>query len=215
LAKSSQAYPEGKTPEVTQWSWPDVWPSWNWPGLEGKVFKVEIYANCEEVELFFDTKSLGRKPSSRELKFKAEFEGAYRPGALKAVGYVGGQPVTEQVLSTTGDPTQIRICADREEIWADGLDLSFVTVEVLDSQGRLHPAANNDLFFTIWGPGSFLSVGNSNPISEEAYVDNQRKVHRGRALVVIRSDQEPGEIILFAQADGLDGAEIVIQSKRK
>jgi len=85
---------------------------------------------------------------------------------------------------------------------------------VLDSQGRSYPTADNKLFFTVRGPGSILSVGNSNPVSEEAYVGNQRKVHRGRALLVVRSDQEPGEIKLRAQADGLEAAEIVIQSNQ-
>jgi beta-galactosidase len=206
-------YSEGSTPSPTRWGWPDVWPNWNWPGSEGKTFNVEIYANCEEVELFLDAVSLGRLPCDREQKFRAVFEVVYQPGTLKAVGYRAGQPVTEMVLSTTGEPAQIRLTADREDICADGLDLSFVTVEVLDSQGRLHPAANNNIFFTIQGPGSILSVGSSNPVSEEAYVGNQRKAHRGRALLVVRSDQEPGEIKLRAQADGLEGADIVIQSK--
>jgi len=206
-------YPEGVTPSPTRWGWPDVWPNWNWPGSEGKTFKVEIYANCEEVELFLDGSSLGRVPCAREQKFRAMFEVVYQPGTLKAVGYRAGQPVTEMVLSTTGEPAQIRLTADRDDICADGLDLSFITVEVLDSQGRVHPTANNDVFFTVRGPGSILSVGNSNPVSEEVYVGNQRKAHRGRALVVVRSGQEPGEIRLNAQADGLQGAEIVIQSK--
>jgi beta-galactosidase len=205
-------YPEGKIPEPTRWGWPDVWPNWNWPGSEGKTFNVEIYANCEEVELFLDGRSLGRVPCAQEQKFRAMFEVVYQPGTLKAVGYRAGQPVTEKVLSTTGEPAQIRLTADRKEISADGLDLSFITVEVLDSQGRLHPAAKNDIFFTIRGAGSILSVGSSNPVSEEAYVGNQRKVHRGRALLVVRAEQEPGEIKLSAQADGLEGAEIVIQS---
>ena len=205
-------YPEGVTPQPTRWGWPEVWPNWNWPGSEGENFKVEVYANCEEVELFLDGSSLGRVPCAREQKFRAMFEVAYQPGTLKAVGYRAGQPVTEMRLSTAGDPAQIRLTADRKDIRADGLDLSFITVEVLDSQGRVHPTAKNDVFFTVRGPGSILSVGNSNPVSEETYVGNQRKVHRGRALVVVRSGQEPGEIRLSAQADGLQGAEIVIQS---
>jgi beta-galactosidase len=205
-------YPEDKTPVPTRWGWPEVWPNWNWPGSEGETFKVEVYANCEEVELFLDGSSLGRVPCDREKKFRGMFEVVYQPGTLKAVGYRAGQPVSEKKLSTTGEPAQIRLTADRDAIRADGLDLSFITVEVLDSQGRSHPTADNDVFFTVQGSGSILSVGNSNPVSEEAYVGNQRKVHRGQALVVVRSDQEPGEIILRAQADGLDGAEIFIQS---
>jgi beta-galactosidase len=98
-------------------------------------------------------------------------------------------------------------------IRADGLDLCFVTVEVLDTDGRLNPSADHNVFFTIQGPGIILAVGNSNPTSEEMYVGNQRKVHRGRALVVVKSIQEPGDISLRAQADRLASARVRIQSE--
>jgi beta-galactosidase len=204
--------PEEKVLHITDWGWPDVRPSWNWPGLEGQMLKVEIYANCEEVELFLDDQSLGQKPCSQEQKFKAEFEVVYTPGELRAVGFVAGKSVSEQTLTTTGDPVQIRLIADRTEILADGFDLSYVTVEVLDSDGSPHPTADNNIFFTTNGPGKILAVGNSNPTSEELYVGNQRKVHRGRALVVIKSTDQWGEILLNAQADGLEGANITIKS---
>jgi beta-galactosidase len=206
-------HPEGKTPGVTLWGWPDVWPNWNWPGQEGQTFKVEIYANCEQVELFLDNQSLGRKPCSRQEKFRAEFDVGYAPGELSAIGYIAGKPVAEKVLSTTGEPAQIQLIADRETIQAGGFDLCYITVKVTDDEGRLHPTADNDIFFTINGPGKILAVGNSNPVSEELYVGNQRKVHRGRAMVVIKSTNEPGEIHLTAQADGLEGAKIITSSE--
>jgi beta-galactosidase len=204
--------PKDETPNVTLWGWPDVWPNWNWSGREGQTLKVELYANCEEVELFLDGQTLGRKPCSREKKFKAEFEVVYAPGKLRAVGYSGGKPVIEKTLSTTGNPAQIKLTADRATIQADGFDLSYITVEVTDAQEHTHPTADNNIFFTINGPGKILAVGSSNPVSEEMYVGNQRKVYRGRALVVVKSTDEPGEIKLVAQADGLDGAEISIRS---
>jgi beta-galactosidase len=206
-------YPEDKTPKVTLWGWPDVWPNWTWPGHEGETFKVAVYANCDEVELFFGDRSLGRKSCSREQKFQTEFEVDYAPGKLRAVGYLNGKALTEQVIATVGEPAKIRLSADRETIQGNGFDLCYVTVEVVDADGDVHPSADNDIFFTIQGPGKILAVGNSNPISEERYIGNQRKVHRGRALVVIQSTEDPGEIALTAQADGLEGAEITITAK--
>lgn len=206
--------PEGKTATITLWGWPDVQQNWNWPGHEGDPFKVEIYANCEEVELFQDGRSMARKPCSRREKFKAQFEVVYQPGELRAVGYITGKPVVEQAISTSGEPAQIRLNADRELIRAGGLDLSYVTVELLDSEGRQHPTAENKIYFTVKGPGKILAVGSSNPISEELYIGNQRKAFRGRALVVVKSKLEPGDILFTAQADGLEGAEITIRSEK-
>ena len=205
-------YPADKRPSVTLWGWHDVHHSWNWQGQEGQVFKVEVYSNCDEVELFLDDRSLGCKRCSRTERFKADFELPYQPGTLRAAGYVSGKPVAEQVLATTGKPDQIRLTADRSIIQADGSDLCYMTEEVLDHAGRMHPTAEDNIYFTVKGAGKILAVGNSNPLSEESYVGNQRKVYRGRALVVVKSTDEAGDIRLTAQADGLDGAEILIKT---
>lgn len=208
-------YPSGQVPKTTLWGWPNVWPDWTWPGHEGNTFKVEVYTNCEEVELFLDDGSLGRVSCSHETKNKAEFAVVYAPGYLRAIGYRAGQPVTEQTLSTVGEPVQIRLTADREILQADGFDLSFITVEVLDSNGFLHPNAENRISLTVDGPGKILAVGNGNPISEEPYYGNQLKVHRGRALVVVKSLGQAGEIHLTAEAGTLRSATSKIRSLEK
>ncbi len=207
-------YPEDKKPGVTLWGWHDVRHSWNWDGHEGETFKVEIYSNCDEVELFLDDRSLGRKPCSRVERFRADFEVAYHPGTLRAAGYVSGKPSAESVLATTGLPARIKLTADRNTIRADGTDLCYVTVEVTDEAGRLHPTADNNIYFTSKGAGKILAVGSANPISEEMYVGNQRKVYRGRALVAVKSTDQAGEIRLTAHADGLDGMDIIIKTEK-
>ena len=207
-------YPADKIPSVTLWGWHDVRHSWNWAGHEDEKFKVEIYSNCDEVELFLDDASLGRKLCSRTERFRTDFEVAYRAGTLRAAGYISGKRVTEQVLATTGAPARLRLTADRGVIRADNADLCYITVEVTDELGRVNPTADNNIYFTARGAGKLLAVGSANPTSEEMYVGNQRKVYRGRALVVVKSTDETGEIHLTAQADGLEGAEIVITAKR-
>ena len=209
------SYPENKKPSVTLWGWPDVHHSWNWEGHEGEVFKVEVYSNCEEVELFLDDRSIERKPCSRVERFKADFELPYQAGTLRAMGYIDGKCVVEQALVTTGTPARICLIPDRATIKADGFDLCYIAIEVVDEAGRLHPTSHNNIYFTMKGAGKILAVGSSNPISEEMYTGNQRKVYRGRALVVVKSTGEPGQIRMTAQADGLDGAEVIIKTEKR
>jgi beta-galactosidase len=202
--------PEGKTPAITRWGWPDVWPSWTWPGRENQPVKVDVYSACERVELFLNDESLGVRPTTRQERFIATFEAPYKPGVLKAVGYAGDQPVAECQVKTVGAPAQIRLTPDRSSIKAEPGDLCYVTVEIVDREGLVHPNADHEIFFTVQGEGEIAAVGSGNPVSTERYRGNRRRAHRGRCLVVVKSQGGAGEIRLHAQADGLDGAEIVL-----
>ncbi|HUV89966.1 MAG TPA: glycoside hydrolase family 2 TIM barrel-domain containing protein [Anaerolineae bacterium] len=204
--------PEGKKPVLTYWGWPDVWPDWTWPGREGQPFQVDVYAACEQVELFLNGRSLGVQPATRQERFLATFQVPYEPGILKAVGYTGGRSVVECEVRTVGAPVGIRLTPDRSTIQAEPGDLSFVTVEIVDGEGLVHPHAGHTVFFTVKGEGSIAAVGSGDPLSVEGYRGNQRKAYRGRCLVVVKSRGTPGEIHLRAQADGLDGAEVVIRA---
>jgi beta-galactosidase len=203
--------PEGKTPIFSHWGWPDVWPNWTWPGREGQTFTVDVYSACEKVELFLNSKSLGVKPATREEKFIATFKVPYEPGELKAVGIRGGAQVAESSVLTVGAPAAIRLTPDRSTLRPEQVDLSFVTVEIVDAQGRVHPDADDQVAFSVGGAGSLAAVGSSNPVSTEPYRGDRRRAFRGRCLIVVKSEGEPGEIRLRARADGLDGAEVVIR----
>ncbi len=205
--------PEDKTPTITFWGWPEVWPNWTWPGQEGRLFQVDVYSACEKVELFLNGRSLGVQPTTRAERFSATFEVPYEAGVLKAIGYTDDQQVAECEVKTVGTPAQIRLTPDRSTIKAAAGDLSFVTVEVIDQEGQVHPGAEHNLFFTAKGQGAIVAVGNGNPVSTESYQGNQRKAFRGRCLVVVKSNGEPGEIQLRAQADGIDGAETIIETR--
>ena len=202
-------FPEGKTPIITQWGWPDVWPNWTWPGRQGQNFKVDVYSACEQVELLLNGRSLGIQPTTPAERLTATFEVPYEPGELKAIGYLSGKPAAETILQTASAPTRLRLSPDRPLISSD--DLCFVTVELLDSAWRVHPAAENTIFFTVQGVGALAAVGNGNPSSAESYRGNQRSAFHGRCLVVVKSNRA-GEIKLRAQADGLDAAEILIRA---
>ncbi|MBV9929263.1 MAG: DUF4982 domain-containing protein [Acidobacteria bacterium] len=198
----------------SKWHWHDVLADWNWKGYEGRPLDVDVYSSCAEVELFLNGKSLGRKPTNRSTQFTATWQVPYQPGTLKAVGY-GQTPRTAAAtaeLQTAGPPARIKLTADRARIKSDGQDLSYVTVEVVDARGVRHPKAENLVRFAVEGQGTIVGVGNANPVSTESYQQPQRKAWQGRALVIVKSNKQPGRITLRATAQGLPPATIAIDA---
>jgi beta-galactosidase len=195
------------------WNWDDVVADWNWKGYEDSAFEVNVYSSCDEVELFLNGRSLGRKQTNRSTKFMAVFNVPYAAGELKAVGYTNGKKVNTSILRTTGAPTQIKLSADRSIIKADNEDLSYVTVELTDAKGLRNPKAENLIHFSIEGEGTIVGVGNANPTSLESYQLPQRNTWQGRCLVVIKSTHHSGKIVLKATSEKLQSAEITINSK--
>jgi beta-galactosidase len=202
------------TKVVSRWSWPDEVASWNWDGNEGQPLEIKVYSSCDEVELFLNDKSLGRKQTNRETRFTATFNVEYRPGVLRAVGYKGSGQITSCELRTTGNPEKIVLSADRSSIKADNQDLSYITVGIIDGKGIRNPLAQNLIKFDIEGPGSIVAVGSSNPRGTESFIQPMRKAYQGRCIVIIRSENKAGEIKLKAISDGLQSAEIVISSAK-
>ena len=118
------------------------------------------------------------------------------------------------VQKTTGVAAKLELIADRSEFAADGSDLSFITVRVLDHEGFEVPRSHNRVQFSVEGPGEIIAVGNGDPTNHESFQALQRKVFNGLALVVIRSKRDtPGEITLHAESTGLKSTRIVIQSR--
>jgi beta-galactosidase len=189
--------------EWSIWHWQDVVADWTWPGYENTLLDIEVYSNCSEVELFLNNGSLGKKPCSRETEFITRWNVPYKPGVLRAVGYDNQQEITATELHTASEPAKIRMTPDRTEIKADGQDLSFITVEILDENNVRNTKAVNLLQFGIEGPGSIIAVSSSNPFGLESFVQPKRKAYQGRCLVIIRSDREAGSIVLTATSDGL------------
>jgi beta-galactosidase len=189
------------------WGWPDVWPNWNWAGCEGQTFTVDVYSVYDDVELFLNGRSLGRKCVER---LKATFEVVYEPGELKAVGYRNMRLATEKVLCTTGPAARVRLIADRTRLQAAPGDLAFVKVEILDAAGNVHPTADQCVTFTLSGTGALAAVGSADPRSEEPYTGNQRSTFHGRCLTVVKSTGQEGTAVLRAEAGGLEPGEVTL-----
>lgn len=144
-------------------------PHWNWSGMEGKEIDVWAYSNCDEVELFLNKKSLGKK--KMEQLGHLEWKVKYAPGTLEAIGYKNGKKILTETQKTTGIAENIKLSVDKEN--ALNSDVSVVTVEVTDKKGQHVPTANDEINFSITG-GKIIGTGNGNPTSleKEQFIDD-------------------------------------------
>lgn len=199
----------------TLWSvWP-TWESWTWPGFEGKNIQVEVYSKYPKVRLYLDNKIIDEQLTTREQQFKATFSVPYSPGLLKAVGIENDKEMESTTLQTAGEAAKIRLIADKNEIKANGQDLSFVTIEITDKNGVLQPNANNRLIFKVEGEGTIAGVSNADIKDCDQYVGNTRKAWKGRALVVVKSKRNAGDIKLTVTSPGIVDATINIKTLEK
>ncbi len=187
-----------------------ILPHWNWPERVGKVVPVHVYTSGDEAELFLNGKSLGRKKKAKYQYRLRWDEVIYEPGELRVKVWKNGKPWAEDVVRTTKAPTQLTLEVDRSTIKADGSDLAFVTVNVVDEDGLVVPRTNNLVEFEIEGPGRILATGNGDPTNHEPFISQKHRVFNGKCLVIIQSTTKPGTIKLTARSQGLKGAQIKI-----
>lgn len=188
-----------------------LFPHWNWaPGQDIDMWAY--YNNADEVELFVNGESQGVRTKGKD-DFHVVWRVKYEPGVVKVVSRKDGKTVLEKEIHTAGEPAQIRLTADRNEIKSDGRDLSFVTVEVLDKDGNLCPNADNQIMFDVQGAGFIAGVDNGSPVSMEKFKADYRKAFYGKCLVVVQSDGKSGGIKLTATSEGLKTAVTAIKAK--
>ncbi len=205
--------PAGLSETLSWWGWPDEAQSWSWPGQEGKPLQVSVYSRCDTVRLELNGKVVGEKPVSAATKLTVHFDVPYAAGELRAFGLIGGKLVAQTTLKTTGAPTAIRLTADRTTIRADRNDLSYVTVEVVDANGQRVPNADNVVRFSVSGAGELAAQGSGVPNEPASFRTPVRKVFQGRCLAILRPlGTGAGTITLHATADGLQPAEIIVQT---
>ena len=190
----------------TSWSvWP-TWESWNWPGWEGKPIEVEVYTKAPEVTLYLNDKLIGIKAVSQATAYKAVFTVPYEAGTLRA-----DANRRSMTLSTAGEPACLRLTADRSVITADGQDLSFITIEVIDSEGRVCPDAAIPCEAIVKGQGRLMSFASADLKEREPYTSPCVTTWKGRALLVIRSSQKKGKVQVSVKSS-LPTASLSIQT---
>ena len=192
-----------------------LFPHWNWPGKENQEISVWVYSNCEEVELFLNGKSLGRKTMKRNSHL--EWPVTYVPGTLLARGYKEGKEILTNKVETTDNPASGQLIPNRTTLDADGEDVAIITVQVNDAKGRPVPTAGNEILFTLEGPGKIIGVGNGDPACHESdvYLTGQwkRSLFNGLAQIIVQSTREAGDIKLTATSQGVQSATATIKTK--
>lgn len=184
-------------------------PHWNWQ--PGEKIAVWCHTNLDTVELLLNGRSLGRRrlrPHSH-----LEWQVTFVPGVLEARGYRNGKLMLTTRRETAGAPAAIVLRPDRESLHADGKDVSVVTVQIVDAQGRIVPTAGNEVAFAIAGAGTLIGVGNGDPVSHESDKGQRRSAFNGLCMAIVQSGREPGETTLSATSTGLAPARITLVSR--
>jgi beta-galactosidase len=186
-----------------------LFPHWNWqPGQTIDMWAY--YNNADEVELFINGHSQGVRQKGED-DFHVMWRVQYEPGTVKAVSRKGGKVVCEQEIHTAGAPARIRLTPDRSRLQADGTDLSFLTVEVLDKDGNLCPDAENEVKFEVEGEAFIAGVDNGSPMSLERFKADHRKAFHGKCLVVVQNKGRKGSVTVKATSAGLQQAEVRLE----
>ncbi len=187
-----------------------ILPHWNWK--EGDTVDVWAYCNnADEVELYLNGESLGKR-TVESGTYHVGWQVGYQPGTLKAISRKEGKQVKETQVCTAGLPHHLRLTPDRSEIQADGTDLCYVTVEVVDSEGNLCPWATDNITFSVQGTGFNAGVDNGSPISMERFKADSRKAFYGKAMLIVQNNGEAGDINVTASAPGLNSDTTTIKS---
>jgi beta-galactosidase len=187
-------------------------PHWNWN--KGQAVDVWAYFNTDEVELFLNGKSLGTKRKIGD-DLHVMWRVPYEPGTLKAVARTNGKAVLTREVQTAVAPERIVLIPDRTSIKADGKDLAFITVEVVDKYGRMVPHADNAIAFQLSGEGFIAGVDNGSQISHEPFKAARRQAFNGMCLAVVQSHRRAGSISITATSPGLQSASTVISSRSR
>ncbi len=207
-----------------------ILPHWTWKGREGETTPVFVYTNHPTVELFINGKSQGKRTKDTSIgidstytdKAQKEFERQkryrlmwmdtkYEPGTVKAVAYdANGNEVATEEVHTAGAPHHLVLEADRKTIKADGKDLSFITVSVVDKDGNLCPHADDLVKFKVKGAGTYRAGANGNSASLDLFHEPQMHFFNGKLTAIVESLEQPGTIKLEASAKGVKSASIDI-----
>ncbi len=190
-----------------------ILPHWNWEGREGQITPVHVYTSGDAAELFVNGKSLGMKTKG-EYDYRLRWDDVkYQPGEVKVVAYRNGEKWAEDMVRTAGKATQLEATADRQLVKADGYDLIYVTVRVLDADGNFVPKANNLVNFSVTGPAVIVATDNGDPTSHELFQNKHIKAFNGMCLVIMRSEKgRAGDILLKAESEGMEAVAVKVQS---
>lgn len=180
-----------------------ILPHWNWPDRVGQLTPVHVFTSGDEAELFLNGKSLGKKKKA-DFEYRLRWDSVrYEPGELKVITYKNNKVWAQEVVSTTGEATKLTVHSDKKVI--SGKELAFVTVKIVDSNGRVVPRSNNHISFEMEGAGRIVAADNGDASDLEAFGNNSRRAFNGLLLIIVeKSTNKKGSLKLTVTADGLE-----------
>ncbi|KIM94790.1 glycoside hydrolase family 2 protein [Oidiodendron maius Zn] len=188
-----------------------ILPHWTWPERVGQITPVHVFSSADEVELFVNGVSAGRKtrPGSSVYRFRWD-NVQYSTGDLRAVAYKNGNQWAVDSRKTAGNAAALNVTVDRASIAGDGVDLAYVSVAVSDASGTVVPRADNTITFSVSGPGTLVSTDNGDPTDMVAFSSASRKAFSGLALAIVKANAgATGQITISAAADGITGGKVL------
>ncbi len=206
-----------------------ILPHWNWEGREGEVTPVFVYTDYPEAELFINGKSYGRQrkvtdaPVAKGKIYDPEvlkryrlmwMDAVYEPGEIRVVAYdANGNQAAEKVLRTAGAPHHLELVTRHDTLQADGKDLAYVTVRVVDKDGNLCPMDNREVKFSVKGAGSFRATANGDATNLQPFHLPRMKAFSGQLTVIVQAGEQAGEVTLTATSSGVKAGKLKIQVK--
>jgi beta-galactosidase len=192
-----------------------ILPHWNWPERKGLVTPVHVYTSGDEAELFLNGKSLGKKKKG-PMEYRLRWDDVvYQPGELKVIAYKNGAKWAEDVMKTTGKASGLSISADRPTVKSDGIDLIYITVQIQDKDKLAVPRSNNQITFSIDGPGRIVATDNGDATSHESFQSPSKKAFNGMCLVIVAAEKgASAPFTVKAESKGLKNASVVVNISR-
>ena len=196
----------------TAWRSTDAVSSWSWAGAEGREAHLEIYSGDDEVEVFINGRSLGRKRAGAKARYVTRYRTAYEPGEITAIGYRRGAAVSRSVLRTARNP-RLQLSPETFRLSADRQELAFVHIEIADEDGVVEMLHDDIVTVEVEGPATLAAFGSAAPATTESFSSTQHSTHYGRALAILRSDGTPGWITVRASSQRHGTAEVQLTAR--
>lgn len=205
----------GKVECMSMWGFPDVSKNWNYQDSAGKQVELLVFSNADEVELFVNGKSVSKKAVCKEKPYpnSVRFETVYEEGKVEAVSYKNGIEVSRDFIESSGKPCKIVLVPEKTQMSADGHDVVYVSVDVLDENDKPVTDAEVILSAAVDGEGVLAGFGTGRPVTEEIYSDYNTITFGGHATAVLRSGYEKGVVHLKVSASGLNDASVEINCR--
>lgn len=203
----------GIMPSHSKWKDSDAIESWSYGKLDGRKTYVEVYTDAAEAELFLNGRSLGKR---KVKQYRARFENiTYEPGRLAAVGYNSqGEEFCRNFLqSADTKDLRLEVKADKDQIHADGQDMVFIDISVVDAAGIRHALPEHRICVEVEGSGVLQGFGSANPKNEEKYNQTSHMSYYGQVMAVVRASESPGNITVTVSAEGMERQIIRIYSR--